>query len=169
MERRPQNHRARWQGPIPAGALVYAKRDHARMLFREILHKRARIVLVTSDSDDPVIEGARREAPSQISAWYSTNSTDSLLTAIPLGLGNSYCPVPAKGRRSGIGCVPQSGCDKWLLVNFRSETNPSIGLKAIEIPMPGFCRNSHVGKVIKSDWPTDWMRWGCGLARKKHL
>jgi len=117
--------RPRWRGVIPAGSLVYAKRDHAGMLFRELARTRSRIVLVTAESDDAVIDGAAREIPAQVAAWFSTNSSDSLVGSIPLGLGNSYCQVTAKAgdlaRVAGLD-LPR---DKWLLVNFRPETNPA--------------------------------------------
>ena len=115
-----------FQGPIPAGSLVYAKRDHVGAIFQHLRRSRSRAVVVTSESDDPILNGSRNQAPPQVVSWFSTNSFDPGVDSIPLGLGNSYCGLTAKAadlaRVAGLH-LPR---DKWLLVNFRPRTNPSV-------------------------------------------
>ena len=110
VERQPPAH----------GSLLYAKRDHARMLFRELRKRRSRIVLVTSESDDSVI--AEEPLPSQVATWFSSNSCYPAVKPLPLGLGNSYCSVTAKADL--LADFSERPKTSLLYVNFRLETNP---------------------------------------------
>jgi hypothetical protein len=112
-----------WKKPIPPGSLVYAKRDHADALFRRLSKTRSRVVMITSESDDPVETRHFEERPLQIGRWFSTNSRVPSVTALPLGLGNSYCPVTVKA--DAIAAVVESAPrpTRMLYVNFRAETN----------------------------------------------
>lgn len=114
-----------WKWPIPPGSLVYAKRDHANILFSRLSKARSRVVLVTAESDDPVEFRHCEERPPQVDRWFSTNARDSRVSALPLGLGNSYCPVTVKA--VAIAATVQSAPrrERLLYVNFRPETNPA--------------------------------------------
>lgn len=112
VERRPPIH----------GSIVYAKRDHVSRLFGELKKRRARIVLVTSESDDCVKAG--EPLPLQVATWFSTNSCHPEVNPLPLGLGNSYCNVTAKADLlAEYGGRPKTSL---LYVNFRPETNPEV-------------------------------------------
>lgn len=112
VERRPAIH----------GSIVYAKRDHVSTLVGELKKRRARIVLVTSESDDSVKVG--ESLPQQVATWFSTNSSHPEVNQLPLGLGNSYCNVTAKADL----LAEYGGRTKTslLYVNYRPETNPEV-------------------------------------------
>lgn len=114
-----------WEGRIPPGSLVYAKRDHAGSLFSRLAWTRSRVVLITGESDDPVGRQDFDQRPPQIAEWFSTNACDPRVDAIPLGLGNSYCPVTAKAADIAAVLEQCPAHERWLYVNFRPETNPS--------------------------------------------
>lgn len=102
-----------------AGAVVYAKRDHAKSLFPLLRKRRARIVLVTAESDDPV--ASSEQIPPQVATWFSTNSSHPSVRQLPLGLGNSYCNVTVKADRLAGACgAPKPSL---LYLNFRPATN----------------------------------------------
>lgn len=106
------------------GSIVYAKRDHVGSLFKELSRSRARVVLITAESDDPVEESV--VIPAQIRCWFSTNSFHPRVRPLPLGLGNSYCELTAKAKdlSAAVGMTKQ----KLLYVNFRVRTNPDVRL-----------------------------------------
>jgi len=110
VERRPPLH----------GSLVYAKRDHVRTLFGALKKRRARVVLLTSESDDCV--NAEEQLPPQVAGWFSANSCHPAVKPLPLGLGNSYCSVTAKADL--LADFSESPKSSLLYVNFRPETNP---------------------------------------------
>ena len=141
VERRPPLH----------GSLVYAKRDHMITLFGVLKKRRARIVLVTLESDESVNLG--EQFPHQVAAWFSANSCDSTVKPLPLGLGNSYCPVTAKADL--LADFSKRPKTSLLYVNFRPETNPSVRLPLWE----GFGSLSwkgsitrHAGNVSKEEY-----------------
>lgn len=104
------------------GTLVYAKRDHVRTLFGELRKRRNRIVLVTLEADDSVNPGEK--FPPQVVTWFSSNSCDSTVKPLPLGLGNSYCKVTAKADL--LADFSETPKTSLLYVNFRPQTNPSV-------------------------------------------
>lgn len=100
-------------------SIVYAKRDHVEGLFNKLLRERAKVVLVTAESDDAV--AADERIPPQVAAWFSTNSLHPRVHSLPLGLGNSYCPVTTKAPELAEACgAPKTGL---LYINFRPSTN----------------------------------------------
>lgn len=103
------------------GSLLYAKQDHAGALFPKLEGRRARVVLLTAESDVPVERGAG--IPPQVASWFATNANCEGVEALPLGLGNSYCRVTTKADvlASVVG-LPKTGL---LYANFRVETNPA--------------------------------------------
>ncbi|MEI8309513.1 MAG: exostosin family protein [Verrucomicrobiota bacterium] len=102
-----------------SGAVVYAKRDHAKTLFPLLRKSRSRIVLVTAESDEAV--SVSDAIPPQVARWFSTNSAHPAVRQLPLGLGNSYCPVTAKADSLAEACgARKSGL---LYLNFRPATN----------------------------------------------
>lgn len=102
-------------------SLLYAKQDHTGALFPLLERKRARVVLITAESDVPAER--ERAVPPQVASWFATNAWGAAAHALPLGLGNSYCPVTTKADilASVLG-TPKTGL---LYVNFRVETNPA--------------------------------------------
>lgn len=81
--------------------------------------------MVTAESDDPVELRHFEERPPQVARWFSTNARDARVSALPLGLGNSYCPVTVKA--AAIAAVVETAPrrERLLYVNFRPETNPT--------------------------------------------
>lgn len=105
-------------GPLH-GSIVYAKRDHFGSLFKELRCSRARVVLLTAESDDAV--SARERVPHQVAAWFSTNSLHQRAHPMPLGLGNSYCPVSTKA--PDLAEAHGAAKTNLLYINFRPSTN----------------------------------------------
>lgn len=101
------------------GTAIYCKRDHAGGLFHMLSGRRAKVVLVTAESDDAV--SADENIPPQVSAWYSTNSVHSRVRSLPLGLGNSYCATTVKAEDLADAVTAHK--PDLLYANFRVETN----------------------------------------------
>ena len=107
--------------PPRHGTLVYAKQDHTGVLFPRLQSRRARVVLVTAESDVPVAQGAG--IPPQVASWFATNANCGGVEALPLGLGNSYCRVTTKADLlARVAGRPKPG---FLYANFRVDTNPA--------------------------------------------
>ncbi len=103
------------------GSLLYAKQDHTGALFPLLERRRARVVLVTAESDISVEGDSDR--PPQVASWFATNAACKGVDSLPLGLGNSYCPVTTKADiLASVAATPKTGL---LYVNFRVETNPA--------------------------------------------
>ncbi len=104
------------------GSIVYAKRDRIGRLFKELRRGRAKVVLVTAESDDAV--SADERIPPQVAAWFSTNSLHPRVHPMPLGLGNSYCPITTKAPdlAEAHGAVKTG----LLYLNFRPSTNLAV-------------------------------------------
>ncbi len=111
-----------------AGDLVYAKIDDVHRLFERLRLSRKRIVLVTAEGDRSVDQELARWRPPQVAEWFSTNVLvdDPEIHAIPLGLANSYCQVTLKADMLAVPVRPASDRTRWLYVNFRPQTNPSL-------------------------------------------
>lgn len=104
------------------GALLYAKQDHTNALFPKLAKKRARVVLITAESDVSVVEGSA--VPPQVASWFATNANCLGVESLPLGLGNSYCRLTTKAEDlAAVAGMEKSGL---LYANFRVETNPAI-------------------------------------------
>lgn len=104
------------------GALLYAKQDHLRALFEKLGKRRSRVVLITAESD--VAAAGVPDLPPQVAAWFATNAAGGGARSLPLGLGNSYCPVTTKADLlASVAGIEKTGL---LYANFRVETNPSL-------------------------------------------
>ena len=115
------------KSPPKAGALLYAKADHTLPLFEQLKKRRARVTLVTAESDVTIDEQRASTAPPQIGVWFSTNAAAKGVRPLPLGLGNSYCQVTNKAPALAE-ALAAAGAErsKLLYVNFRASTNPAV-------------------------------------------
>jgi hypothetical protein len=116
------------RGQPLAGSSVYCKIDHLIGLFDQIRLTRNRVILVSSESDRPVNREFLERCPRQIAHWFSTNvqAKDERLSALPLGLANSYCPLTLKAPLIATHSQPFAERPRWLYVNFRTATNPAV-------------------------------------------
>jgi hypothetical protein len=122
-----RSHKATDKSSPQAGALLYAKADHTLPLFEQLKKRRARVALVTAESDVMIDEQRASTAPPQVAAWFSTNAAAKWVRPLPLGLGNSYCQVTNKApalAEALAAAKPER--DKLLYVNFRASTNPAV-------------------------------------------
>jgi hypothetical protein len=129
-----------------AGTSVYCKVDHLVGLFQRVRRARNRIVLVSSESDRPITQELLNRCPSQITHWFSTNieAEDDRLSALPLGLGNSYCQITLKAPLLAANSRPFAGRANWLYVNFRTGSNPAVREPIMR----------HFRELSKADWIT---------------
>lgn len=109
-----------------AASSVYCKVDHLSGFFDCLRTGRNRIVLVSSESDRPITTEFLERSPPQVAHWFSTNihATSDRLSAIPLGLANTYCGVTLKAPLISSGSRPFAGRPNWLYINFRTTSNP---------------------------------------------
>ena len=115
------------RGQPPAGSRVYCKVDHLIGLFDQVRAARNRVVLVSSESDRPITKEFLQRCPPQIAHWFSTNiqAKDERLSALPLGLANSYCDITLKAPLIAAHSRPFAERSRWLYVNFRATSNPA--------------------------------------------
>lgn len=120
-------------GPVPHGAIVYSKRDKVTPLWVHLRKHRSRVLLLTAESDVPVTPLDFRRRPSQVMAWFSTNSLSKQVEPLPLGLGNSYCHVTAKP--GDLVDVRKDRIEPtgWLYANFRVESHPESRKPAMDL------------------------------------
>ena len=113
--------------PRPASS-IYCKVDHLVELFDTLRRVRNRVVLVSSESDRPITSEFLARCPPQIGHWFSTNieSDDKRLSALPLGLANSYCDITSKASLIAKKSRTFTGRSNWLYVNFRTSSNPTV-------------------------------------------
>jgi len=111
-------------GQITPGAVVFAKSDHYLPLFWSLKKRRARTILVTTESDFAITPEISSMRPPQVAGWFSTNAIAPDVASLPLGLGNSYCTVTTKARELASLQLEHTGRNKWLYANFRCETHP---------------------------------------------
>jgi hypothetical protein len=111
-----------------AGSCVYCKIDHLLGLFDQVRQVRNRVVLVSSESDRPITKEFFQRCPPQIAHWFSTNiqTKDERLSALPLGLANSYCGITLKAPLIATRSRPFAERLRWLYVNFRTTSNPDV-------------------------------------------
>ncbi len=130
----------------PAGSRVYCKVDHLIGLFDRARAARNRVVLVSSESDRPITKEFLRRCPPQIAHWFSTNiqAKDERLSALPLGLANSYCDITLKAPLIATHSRPFAGRSGWLYVNFRATSNPPAREPVLQ----------HFRSLKKTDWVT---------------
>jgi hypothetical protein len=115
------------RGQPRAGSCVYCKVDHLIGLFDQIRQTRSRVVLVSSESDRPITKEFFERCPPQVACWFSTNIQvkHERLSALPLGLANSYCGITLKAPVIAAHSRPFAERSRWLYVNFRTASNPA--------------------------------------------
>ena len=115
-------------GQPQAGSCVYCKVDHLIGLFDQTRQARNCVVLVSSESDRPINKEFLERCPPQIAHWFSTNiqTKDDRLSALPLGLANSYCSITLKAPLIAAQSRPFAERPCWLYVNFRTTSNPAV-------------------------------------------
>ena len=111
-----------------AASSIYCKVDHLVGLFDSVRRVRDRLVLVSSESDRPITQEFFDRCPPQIAHWFSTNiqTKNARLSALPLGLANSYCGITLKAHLIAVNSRPFNGREEWLYVNFRTTSNPAV-------------------------------------------
>ena len=104
------------------------------------------MVLVSSESDRPITEEFLQRCPPQIAHWFSTNiqTKDERLSALPLGLANSYCGITLKAPLIAAHSRPFAERSRWLYVNFRTTSNPAVREPAMH----------HFRSLRRADWVT---------------
>ena len=110
------------------GDVVFCKIDEVLKFFERLRLTRKRIVLVTGEGDLPCDGFRQYFLPANVVRWFATNITapHPRTSALPLSLGSPRSSVTLHAeeilglRASGI---PR---DRWLYVNFRPDTNPSV-------------------------------------------
>jgi hypothetical protein len=111
-----------------AGSCVYCKVDHLLGLFDQTRQARNFVILISSESDRPITKEFLGRCPPQIAHWFSTNTQakHERLSALPLGLANSYCDITLKAPLIAAHSRPFAERSGWLYVNFRTTSNPSV-------------------------------------------
>ena len=111
-----------------AGSCVYCKVDHLIGLFDQVRLVRNRVILISSESDRPITREFLERCPPQVAHWFSTNvqTKDERLSALPLGLANSYCDITLKAPLIAAHSRPFAERSRWLYVNFRTSSNPAV-------------------------------------------
>jgi hypothetical protein len=129
-----------------AGSCVYCKLDHLVGLFNQLRKVRNQVVLVSSESDRPLTKEFLERCPRQITHWFTTNVQvkDQRVTALPLGLANSYCKITLKAPLIGTHSRPFAERSRWLYVNFRTSSNPAVREPAMD----------HFRTLKDADWLT---------------
>lgn len=110
------------------GDVVFCKIDQVLWFFEQLRLTRKRIILVTGEGDLPCDQFRQRFLPANVVRWFATNVTQPhpRVTALPLGLGGASDPVTLS--EGQIVAWRNRGLqrDKWLYVNFRPQTNPTV-------------------------------------------
>ena len=122
----------------PAGSCVYCKVDHLIGLFDQDpagpqsrgprqLGKRS------ADHQGIPCKDARRR--SRIGSAQTFKRRTSRLSALPLGLANSYCDITLKAPLIAAHSRPFAERSRWLYVNFRTTSNPAVR-EPVHAPFP---------------------------------
>ena len=92
-----------------------------------------------------------QRCPPQIAHWFSTNiqTKDDRLSALPLGLANSYCNITLKAPLIAAHSRPFAERSCWLYVNFRTTSNPAVREPAMH----------HFRSLRNADWLTVEEGW----------
>ncbi len=133
------------------GDVVFCKIDEVLNLFEKVRLTRKRIILVTGEGDLPCDLFRQQFLPINIVRWFATNVTNAhpRVTALPLGLGSSRDSVTISQDQINKERCKNVPRDKWLYVNFRPQTNPSIR----EPVFSHFARLAPSESWIKMDQP----------------
>jgi hypothetical protein len=134
------------RGQPRAASSIYCKVDHLVGLFDRLRKARDRVILVSSESDRPITEEFFHRSPPQVAHWFSTNiaTRNARLSALPLGLANSYCEITLKAPLIAADAHAFRGRSNWLYVNFRTTTNPAVREPAMQ----------HFRALAKENWVT---------------
>ena len=115
-------------GQPQAGSCVYCKVDHLIGLFDQTRQARNCVVLVSSESDRPINKEFLERCPPQIAHWFSTNiqTKDDRLSALPLGLSNSYCGITLRLADRGKIRDHSLTAPKLALCQFSDQQYPAV-------------------------------------------
>ncbi len=107
---------------------LFCKIDHVLDLFEKLRLTRRRLILITGEGDLPCDEFRQKYLPANVVRWFATNVTHPhpRVTALPLGLGAGTDPVTLSADQIVAGRYQALPREKWLYVNFRPQTNPSV-------------------------------------------
>jgi len=107
---------------------LFCKIDHVLDVFEKLRLTRRRLILITGEGDLPCDEFRQKYLPTNVVRWFATNVTQPhpRVTALPLGLGAASDPVTLSQGQIVAGRDRRLPRDKWLFVNFRPQTNPSV-------------------------------------------
>jgi len=111
-----------------AGGVVFCKIDEVMRFFERVRLTRRRVVLVTGQGDFPCDGWRQGFLPANVAHWFATNVTQPhpRITALPLGLGSPSSPTTLTLEAILDARRDARPRDKWLYVNFRSDTNPTV-------------------------------------------
>jgi len=111
-----------------AGDVVFCKIDEVMRFFERLRLTRRRVVLVTGQGDFPCDGWRQGFLPGNVVHWFATNVTQHhpRITALPLGLGSPSSPTTLTAEAISEARREARPRDKWLYVNFRPDTNPSL-------------------------------------------
>ena len=116
------------------GDVVFCKIDEVLRFFESVRLTRRKIILVTGEGDLPCDSFRQKFLPANVAHWFATNVTqrNPRVSALPLGLGSTRSPTTLHAAE--IACSREAGAqrDRWLYVNFRSDTNPAIRQPAFQ-------------------------------------
>jgi len=110
------------------GDIVFCKIDQVLDFFEKIRLTRKRIILITGEGDLPCDSFRQKFLPHNVFHWFATNVTHlhPRVTALPLGLGAMRDPVTLSWQQIIAGNKMRLPREKWLYVNFRLQTNPTV-------------------------------------------
>jgi hypothetical protein len=111
-----------------AGEVVFCKIDEVMRFFERVRLTRRRVVLVSGQGDFPCDGWRQGFLPANVTHWFATNVTEHhpRITALPLGLGSPSSATTLTAEAISKARRDARPRDKWLYVNFRSETNPAM-------------------------------------------
>ena len=111
----------------PAGSSIYCKVDHLVGLFDQVREGSESLGSRQFGKRPSNHQEFLDRCPPQIAHWFSTNiqAKNERLSALPLGLANSYCGITLKAPLIAAHSRPFAERSRWLYVNFRTTTNPA--------------------------------------------
>ena len=111
-----------------AGTVVFCKIDEVLRFFERLRLTRKKIILVTGEGDLPCNAFRQKFLPANVARWFAMNVTEShpRTTAYPLGLGSPRSRATLRAEEISAARPEGLPRDRWLFVNFRSDTNPAV-------------------------------------------
>jgi hypothetical protein len=125
--------------------IFFCKTDYLLEDFNTISKLKNQVILITGNSDYPIVDHILQIMPKNIKKWYATNclTNSSILQPIPLGLENKQV---SKRENHGVGYLERASLkeellsrklninpNKFIYANFKIESNPSYRIFCKEI------------------------------------